>query len=58
MSTEREASTTGRRSRRAKTKVIDYAKEQEFSDEDLFEDVGKLQTVMNKSIVHGDVFKT
>lgn len=28
----------GRRSRRARTKVVDYAKEQEFSDEDLFED--------------------
>ena len=32
---------SGRRSRRAKAKVIDYAKEQEFSDEDLFEDVSK-----------------
>jgi hypothetical protein len=28
----------GRRSRRAKAKVVDYSKEQEFSDEDLFED--------------------
>lgn len=28
----------GRRSRRAKAKAVDYAKEQEFSDEDLFED--------------------
>ncbi len=36
-----EPPTTGRRSRRARTKVIDYAKEQEFSDEDLFEDVVK-----------------
>ena len=27
-----------RRSRRSTTKVINYAKEQEFSDEDIFED--------------------
>ena len=39
MSAEREENATSRRSRRATTKIIDYAKEQEFSDEDLFEDV-------------------
>jgi hypothetical protein len=39
-----EPSTEGRRSRRARTKVIDYAKEQEFSDEDLFEDVPEKET--------------
>ena len=38
MSEPEEPPTTGRRSTRRRTKVIDYAKEQEFSDEDLFED--------------------
>lgn len=36
-----EVGVSNRRSRRAKAKAIDYAKEQEFSDEDLFEDVDK-----------------
>ena len=36
-----EEQTTGRRSRRSKAKVVDYSKEQEFSDEDLFEDVSQ-----------------
>ena len=35
---------TGRRSRRARTKVVNYSKEQEFSDEDLFEDVAQKET--------------
>ena len=40
-----EPPSTGRRSRRARTKVIDYAKVQEFSDEDLFEDVEEKKPV-------------
>jgi len=42
-----EPQTTGRRSRRARTKVIDYAKEQEFSDADLFEDVKETPAAPN-----------
>jgi hypothetical protein len=41
MSGEQVEQSRGRRSTRAKKKVIDYAKVQEFSDEDLFEDVSQ-----------------
>ena len=40
----------GLRSRRAKAKVIDYAKEQEFSDGDLFEDQDKIAAVSTNAI--------
>ena len=41
MSGEQVEQPRGRRSTRAKKKVIDYAKVQDFSDEDLFEDVSQ-----------------
>jgi len=40
----------GLRSRRTKAKVIDYAKEQEFSDGDLFEDQDKIAVVSTNAI--------